>query len=841
MSLELLNTSAPRGVRPGAAGFCTVGITQGMSAALEERLTLLSGYRWLYPPGEHGAGSNPVAWAHWRIKVAGIEKSVLSRVGDAGFDYTRRSNRLAHHVVVNPTEQSEPGPAWVMMQPGVMRSAWTGEPMIFAEGPDIPQGQSEPRISQTWRDMTGDAGWAGALAESFVKNPAGTACILFSPGAPLLSMVDEALSLLPPALRWQVTFCTYFNDLPAGMSCAWRCCVAGTPAALASARSAELLIDLTQQPGAAPDSPYSRAARLGIGAAQLWEASSRAISTAAEEQGARALAAAMARSAAAAEVEPAGALHGHESSHPAESVHSVGSPLVADSPHAVDSSHATPLLDAAPAVTGVGVTLLPAHADADDASVVEELSDSIKRRPGGLPRLQRRGPHPAFWAVAIVWPVAVAGGAWWYLNDTNAWRHVGDTRRTDAPVQPVRGTPIPATVPAATTHPAPSEARQVPASDLLEARTRLNAQEQTIEQMRREIERLNGALAAAQTQPAVAAVSPEAFSRVQKEATELQAKLDRATRAARVERTADPFHEEEELWAGDGGGPPDAITLEEYAPPASVTVEHTPRQIVIKTQPARPAGTRDALPLEVAVIHISGDRVLLDWIARNRSRLSADGRAWLQLSRVLVHRGQEVIGGARFLPPHSSELNLALDKPVAIAPDLHFKDALSHLSLQAPAKLPRDWTATAKDPSTITFSRTAGASCAFQVQLVLGAGGELDAQSSYSAEMYRLTQTSDDQAARLSDLALAERHAREIVTSLSAGDTEKAKDPARQKDLDAANKQLASARSDAARMRVSKQATDDALAALRAFPPTKIQVINPSNGLVVCALVIDQR
>ena len=130
MSSELLNISAPRGVRPGAGGFCTIGATADLSPALEERLTLLSGYQWLAPPGEAGAEQNPINFAHWRLPVAGKTVSVLSRICDAGFDYSRRSNRFAHHVVLEPAEHADAGPAWVMLQPGVMRAMCISEPVI---------------------------------------------------------------------------------------------------------------------------------------------------------------------------------------------------------------------------------------------------------------------------------------------------------------------------------------------------------------------------------------------------------------------------------------------------------------------------------------------------------------------------------------------------------------------------------------------------------------------------------------------------------------------------------------------------------------------------------------
>ena len=51
MSWELYYTSANRGLRPHSSGFCTVARTDGMSAAVVERLESLSSYQPIHPGG----------------------------------------------------------------------------------------------------------------------------------------------------------------------------------------------------------------------------------------------------------------------------------------------------------------------------------------------------------------------------------------------------------------------------------------------------------------------------------------------------------------------------------------------------------------------------------------------------------------------------------------------------------------------------------------------------------------------------------------------------------------------------------------------------------------------
>src|SRR5258706_16459040 len=112
MSYELFYTSAPRGLKAGTKGFCTVAVTRGMPAVLLDRLESLSGYRPLYPAGSPKADDNPVSWAHWLVSAGAQTYSVLSRVCFAGLDYTQPSNKFAHHIALTTAEQPVRAPAW---------------------------------------------------------------------------------------------------------------------------------------------------------------------------------------------------------------------------------------------------------------------------------------------------------------------------------------------------------------------------------------------------------------------------------------------------------------------------------------------------------------------------------------------------------------------------------------------------------------------------------------------------------------------------------------------------------------------------------------------------------
>jgi hypothetical protein len=212
-----------------------------MPAAVVERLESLSSYQPIYPGGSALADRNPVAWSHWKIPVGSRQRSVLSRVAFVPSDYTGRPGKFAHHVLLEPGEQAQAGPAAMMIGEGVMRGAWDGEPQLLATrslakgaAADTPSASGNPTVSTR-------------LAKSFQEDPERPIYLIHEARAELLPVLNEAIASLPQALRWQVTFSTYFTEVPAGLSCAWRCVISGTPAAAAARGAKGLLIDTTDQ------------------------------------------------------------------------------------------------------------------------------------------------------------------------------------------------------------------------------------------------------------------------------------------------------------------------------------------------------------------------------------------------------------------------------------------------------------------------------------------------------------------------------------------------------------------------------------------------------------------
>ncbi|MDB5310945.1 MAG: hypothetical protein JWO38_5147 [Gemmataceae bacterium] len=266
MTHELVYTSALRGVRPGTTGYCTVAHTAGLPVDLQEQLEGLSRFRHRAVGADPDRSGTPIAYAHTLLSVGYQTYHVLSRVADTGLDHTGRSNYLAHHIAFGPDKLLPAGPAWLCEQPRVFETAWDRPPEVLSAPRGLPTGSAGPRKCKRWERATGDAGWAGVLAAA--TTPAEPAFLVFKPGTDVLGLLTEAMALLPPETRWDVTFNTYFTGGTAGTGCQWRCVLADSPEArdaIASRRGVVLRLDRAMT--GEPTGPLVEAARTGVVAA----------------------------------------------------------------------------------------------------------------------------------------------------------------------------------------------------------------------------------------------------------------------------------------------------------------------------------------------------------------------------------------------------------------------------------------------------------------------------------------------------------------------------------------------------------------------------------------------
>lgn len=269
MSSELVYTSSARGLNPNTSGFCTVAATQGLSRPTQARLESLSGYEFRFNLSDPKASMNPANFAHTRLAVGAETRSILSRIAFSGADYSGRTNKIAHHFVLDAGEQMAAGPAWMLAQmtAGVWQTEWTDEPQSLPKrrlDALLAGGQPPAGPAVAWQKAAGDAGWAGVLAKAYVDNSDVPAFVLFNPGTDLLPLFQESLAVLPPAERWNVCFATYYTVLPAGCQYHWRGVLAGSAAHQEIKRFAgATVIDLTGPLPAAETNEFTEAARAG--------------------------------------------------------------------------------------------------------------------------------------------------------------------------------------------------------------------------------------------------------------------------------------------------------------------------------------------------------------------------------------------------------------------------------------------------------------------------------------------------------------------------------------------------------------------------------------------------
>ena len=150
MAYELIYTSAERGLRPGTRGYCTVAYTQGMMPQTVQLMEALSAYKSMYGAQEAAAMTEPVSWSHYKMTLLGHASSVLSRVSPTGVDHTNRSNKLAHHILVQSRERPAGGPLWVSSQNGMFIEQWEGTPRLLNTPKTLPSGDETDFHCNRW-------------------------------------------------------------------------------------------------------------------------------------------------------------------------------------------------------------------------------------------------------------------------------------------------------------------------------------------------------------------------------------------------------------------------------------------------------------------------------------------------------------------------------------------------------------------------------------------------------------------------------------------------------------------------------------------------------------------
>jgi|GEM_PF-3087142 len=190
MAYEVVNTSAAAGVVPGQSGYCDVLRTQGIPEPICSELARMSHY----DSELCGEGESVSVCT---IRFGGETWGVVSRTVPCGVDHTGRMNRLAHHVVVPPSELESTDPLDVLCG-FAFRSSYDSAPRMSSS---LPTWSGAGHASGAWLAAK-LAGWERHVADVLAAGR--KSMVLLPMGVALRAMVAEVLTALPRADRWRV-------------------------------------------------------------------------------------------------------------------------------------------------------------------------------------------------------------------------------------------------------------------------------------------------------------------------------------------------------------------------------------------------------------------------------------------------------------------------------------------------------------------------------------------------------------------------------------------------------------------------------------------------------------
>jgi hypothetical protein len=236
MPQQLIYTSAPRGIVAGRSGHCTVARSALMREALMLQLEKFCYYQHLSLSG----GQERPIFSCRIVDIRGTRFHVLSRIQDAGLDFTGRTNFIAHHLVFTPEEIRQfPTPPVILHDWPGWAKAWTKEPQLL-ENEDwaaLTALAGKTNVpAQTWQRVTGDAVNGYGLLETRVG-----ASFRVDDQADeiVLQLIAESLELLEVrdtrrdfrTAAWNYTFTTSMQEQDNPADFRWRCLHSDNPAA----------------------------------------------------------------------------------------------------------------------------------------------------------------------------------------------------------------------------------------------------------------------------------------------------------------------------------------------------------------------------------------------------------------------------------------------------------------------------------------------------------------------------------------------------------------------------------------------------------------------------------
>jgi hypothetical protein len=207
MAFQLVYTSAAKLLDAGRSGYGTVARSKSITPLVVSAIERVSQFANL-----RGLDRNRVIHVHRRITAGSNRFHILTRIVDAGADYTGRTNHLAHHLVISQEEAARAAargitPADVLRQfPWLDR--WDGAARFFDANEDVPLDHFRPdgrnSGSQSWAALTGNPAHARLLSWEAAPR---TGVLVVPVAVDTLHLLAEALAEFGPQ-SWSRSFTT---------------------------------------------------------------------------------------------------------------------------------------------------------------------------------------------------------------------------------------------------------------------------------------------------------------------------------------------------------------------------------------------------------------------------------------------------------------------------------------------------------------------------------------------------------------------------------------------------------------------------------------------------------
>jgi hypothetical protein len=245
MASQLVYTSAAKLLDAGRSGFGTVARSKAISPLVVSAIERVSQFANL-----RGTDRSRMIFVHRRIIAGNHRCHVLSRICDAGADYTGRTNHIAHHLILSPDEVSHAAAAGVtpadILRQFAWRDRWDEPARYFSPDEDVPMEGFSPLGCQSaraeWTRLTGQPAHARLLAWEGAPRS----------GVLLVPRATEPLALLAEALcefgsqAWCRTFTTALESTDEMSDLDWIISTPETFSEIQGRCGARTIFDLSQ-------------------------------------------------------------------------------------------------------------------------------------------------------------------------------------------------------------------------------------------------------------------------------------------------------------------------------------------------------------------------------------------------------------------------------------------------------------------------------------------------------------------------------------------------------------------------------------------------------------------